>query len=109
MEDLSLSEALLAELVATTEINDLTTVRGQEVSQLIMVCVTGNVDYVEALLEAPGIRVDLQNHVGTHALMFACAGGHTEIAQLLLNSCQNPSHLVNLATRQARNNRDHSG
>ena len=62
----------------------------------------GNVDYVEELLKAPGVRVDLQNSEGQHTLLCTCEQGHTDIVQLILNSCQHPRVLVNLPDKKRR-------
>ena len=84
------SEILLAEAVANSvHINSLVLVNnGIQLSQLMVACLHGNIDYVEALLEVPGVKADLQNDDGWHALQLACMCGHTAIAQLILNTCQ---------------------
>ena len=91
------SEIWLAEAVANSvHINSLVLVNGIQLSQLMVACLHGNIDYVEVLLEVPGVKVDLQNDEGLHALHCACEQGHTEIAQLILNTCQCPKDIVNL-------------
>ena len=92
------SEIWLAEAVANSvHINSLVLVNGIQLSQLMVACLHGNIDYFEALLEVPGVRVDLQNDEGWHTLHYACLQGHTEIAQLILNTQQCPKELVNLS------------
>ena len=87
-------ELLLAEAVEkSTDINSLVVIKG---TQLMVACYHGNIDYVEDLLKVPGVTVDLQNNEGQHALLCACEQGHTEIAQLILNTCQHPKDVVNL-------------
>ena len=86
------SEPLLAEVVAqSTDINSLVMIRGRQVSQLMAACAHGNIDYVRDLLEAPGVKIDLQSSKGQHALLFACEQGHTEIAQFILHVCKYPT------------------
>ena len=93
------SEICLAEAVANSvHINSLVLVNGIQLSQLMVACLHGNIDYVEALLEVPGVKVDLQNDEGFHALQCACLQGHTEIAQLILNT-QQCQDLVNLPNK----------
>ena len=93
------SEILLAEAVANSvHINSLVLVNGIQLSQLMVACLHGNIDYVEALLEVPGVKDDLQNDEGLHALHCACMCGHTAIAQLILNTCQ-CQDLVNLPNK----------
>lgn len=87
----------MAEAVAeSVHINSLVLITGYQLSQLMVACYHGNMDYVEDLLQAPGVQVDLQNNNGQHALQCACEQGHTEIAQLLLNTCQSPTTIANL-------------
>ena len=96
------SEIWLAEAVANSvHINSLVLVNGIQLSQLMVACLHGNIDYVEALLEVPEVRVDLQNDEGWHALHYACLQGHTEIAQLILNT-QQCLDMVNLPTKRGR-------
>ena len=95
------SEIWLAEAVANSvHINSLVPVNGKQLSQLMVACLHGNIDYFEALLKVPGVKVDLQNDEGRHALYYACKQGHTEIAQLILNTCQCPKDLVNLPDKR---------
>ena len=71
------SEIWLAEAVANSvHINSLVLVNGIQLSQLMVACLHGNIDYVEALLEVPGVKVDLQNDEGWHAFQLACICGH---------------------------------
>ena len=93
------SEIWLAEAVANSvHINSLVLVNGRQLSQMMVACLHGNIDYVEALLEVPGVKVDLQNDDGWHSLQFTCMYGHTAIAQLILNTCQ-CLDLVNLPNK----------
>ena len=93
-------EICLAETVANSvHINSLVPVNGRQLSQLMAACIHGNIDYVEALLEVPGVKVDLQNNDGWHALQLSCLQGHTEIAQLILNAHQCPKNLVDLMNK----------
>ena len=90
-------ELLLAEAVEKcADINSLVMIKGRQLSQLMVASYHGNIDYVEDLLNVPGVTVDLQNNEGKHALLCACEQGHTEIAQLILNTCQHPKDVVNL-------------
>ena len=76
------SELVLAEVVEkSSSINDVVMINGRQLSQLMVACFYGNPDYVQDLLAVPGIKVDLQNEEGLHALMCACAYGHTQAAQ----------------------------
>ena len=72
----------------SSDINSLVEINGVQVSQLMVACFHGNSDYVKDLLEVPGIKTDLQNDEGIHALMCACLLGHTEIAQQIVNTSQ---------------------
>ncbi len=95
------SELLLAESIEkSADINSLVSLNGKQLSQLMVACLHGNVDYVQALLEVPGIKVDLQSQDGNHALHCVCQAGHTRIASLLLNSSQDPQHIVNLTNKK---------
>ena len=40
--------------------------------------------------------VDLQDDEGWHALMFACACGHYQVAQMIVKACPNPQQVINL-------------
>ena len=96
-------ELLLAEAVEKcADINSLVMIKGRQLSQLMVACYHGNIDYVEDLLKASGVTVDLQNNEGQHALLCACEQGHTEIAQLILNTCQHPKDVVNLPDKMGR-------
>jgi ankyrin repeat protein len=96
-------ELQLAEAVEkSADINSLVMIQGRELSQLMVACYLGNIDYVEDLLKVPGVRVNLQNSEGQHALLCACEQGHTDIAQLILNTCQNPKDVVNLPDKRGR-------
>ena len=96
-------ELLLAEAEEKcADINSLVMIKGRQLSQLMVACYHGNIDYVEDQLKAPGVTVDLQNNEGQHALLCACEQGHTEIAQLILNTCQHPKDVVNLPGRMER-------
>lgn len=57
-----------------------------ELSELMVACIQGNLDYVKDLLEVPGIQIELQNKEGWHALMYTCAHGNVQVAQLILNA-----------------------
>ena len=93
-----LDELLLAEAVEKCSgINDMAVINGRQLSQLMVACYHGNPDYVQDLLEVPEIKVDLQNDEGCHALICACAYGHTQVIQLILNACPNLQQLINLA------------
>ena len=95
-------ELLLAEAVEKcADINSLVMIKGRQLSQLMVACYHGNIDYVEDLLKVPGVTVDLQNNEGQHALRCACEQGHAEIAQLILNTCQHPN-VVNLPDKMGR-------
>jgi len=52
---------------------------------LILAARDGNIDFVEELLKFPGINVNIQDHNGNTALMFAARNGHTDIVNTLLN------------------------
>jgi len=52
---------------------------------LILAARDGNIDFVEELLEFPGINVNIQDHNGNTALMLASRNGHTNIVNTLLN------------------------
>ena len=100
--DTDLSEIWLAEAVANSvHINSLVLVdsNGIQLSQLMAACLHGNIDYVEALLEVPGVKVDLQNDTGRHALQLACMRGYIEIARLILSTSQCTKYLVNIADK----------
>ena len=97
------SDELLAEAVEKcADINSLVMIKGRQLSQLMVASYHGNIDYVEDLLNVPGVTVDLQNNEGQHALLYACVQGHTEIAQLILNTCQHPKDVVNLSDKMRR-------
>ena len=97
------SELVLAEAMAKCgHINDLAVINGRELSQLMAACYHGNPDYVQDLLKVPNVKVDLQSRGGRHPLVCACAYGHTQVAQLLLDACQDPRRLVNLPTTNGR-------
>jgi ankyrin repeat protein len=74
---------------------------------LILAARDGNIDFVEELLEFPGINVNIQDHNGNTALMFAARNGHTDIVNRLLNyyNENNDGDIVYTATvnRQDRN------
>ena len=95
------SKILLEEVVAnSSHINSLVPVQlGMQLSQLMVACYLGDVNYVEAFLKISGIKLDIQNDEGWHALMCACEKGHTEIAQLLLNTDKCRNNLVNLPNK----------
>ena len=96
-------ELVLAEAVEKcADINSLVMIKGRQLSQLMVACYHGNIDYVEDVLKVPGVTVDLQNNEGQHALLYACEQGHTEIAQLILNTCQHPKDVVNLPDKMGR-------
>ena len=78
----------LESVANSVHINGLVLVNGSQVSQLMVACLHGDIDYVEALLEVSGVKVDLENDDGWHALQLACMYGHTAIAQQILNTCQ---------------------
>ena len=91
------SELALAEAVEKcSDINDMVVICGKQLSQLMVACYHGSPDCVQALLEVPGIKIELQNDKGRHALACACMKGHTKVIQLLLNAYPNPQQLVNL-------------
>ena len=93
------NELVLAEAVEKcTGINDIAVINGQQLSKLMVACYHGNPDYVQDLLEVPGIKVDLQNSEGLHALMCACECGHTRVAQLILDAYPNLQQVINLAS-----------
>ena len=78
----SLEVALAAAKEKCNGINDMTETKEAQLSQLMVACLHGNPDDVlQALLEIPGIQVDLQNDEGWHAFMYACALGHIQVAQ----------------------------
>jgi len=77
-------------------INDMAMINGRQLSKLMAACYHGNPHYVQDILGVPGIKIDLQSDKGRHALTCACALGHTEVAQLILNAYPNPQHLVNM-------------
>ena len=52
---------------------------------LILAARDGNIDFVEELLEFPGIDVNIQDHNGNTALMLASKNGHADIVNRLLN------------------------
>ena len=52
---------------------------------LILAARDGNIDFVEELLEFPGINVNIQDHNGNTALMLASKNGHTDVVNRLLN------------------------
>ena len=88
-------ESLLALAVEkSSDINSLVEVNGKAYSQLMVACLHGNVDYIKELLQVPGIKIDLQNNEGEHALMCACRQGYVEVAQLILDIVRNPKHLL---------------
>ena len=86
MNSKSLQDKVANAVKNNIDINSFVTIDGQQLSQLMVACLHGNIDNVKALLKAPGVKVDLQNDEGWHALMYACREGHTEIAQLILNN-----------------------
>ena len=89
------SESVLAEaLEKSTDVNSLVTINNLEVSQLMVACLHGNIEYLEELLKVPGIKLDLENGEGKSALIYACEEGHTEIVQLILNAYQHFKHEV---------------
>ncbi len=92
-----LSEVVLAEAVVNcSDINSFAEINGERLSQFMVACYHGNPDYVQDMLEAPGIKIDLQNSEGRHALMCASELGHTQVVQLILNACQFQHNVVNL-------------
>ena len=95
------SDAVLAEAVEKCcDINSLVVINGELVSQLMVACYHGNPDYVQDLLGVPGIKVDLQNSEGRHALMCASELGHTKVVEVLLNTCQPPQDVINLRDKK---------
>ena len=93
----SWSEVVLAEAVEKcSDINSLVVVNGELLSQLMVASYHGNPEYVQDLLKVQGIKIDLQNSDGRHALMCASQLGHRHIVQSILNACQFPQTLVNL-------------
>lgn len=74
---------------------------------LILASRDGNIDFVEELLEFPGINVNIQDHNGNTALMLASKNGHTDIVNTLLNyyNENNDGDIVYTAAvnRQGRN------
>jgi ankyrin repeat protein len=74
---------------------------------LILAARDGNIDFVEELLEFPGINVNIQDHNGNTALMLASKNGHTDIVNTLLNyyNENNDGDIVYTAAvnRQGRN------
>jgi serine/threonine-protein phosphatase 6 regulatory ankyrin repeat subunit B len=74
---------------------------------LILAARDGNIDFVEELLEFPGINVNIQDHNGNTALMLASKNGHTDIVNTLLNyyNENNDGDIVYTASvnRQGRN------
>ena len=66
----------------------------------MVACLHGNVDYIKELLQVPGIKIDLRNNKGEHALMCACRQGYIKVAQLILNVVQNPKHLLQIINMQ---------
>ena len=90
MDESCYSELTLAgAMEKCTSINDMVMINGNQLSQLMVACYLGNPDYVQDLLEVPGIEIDLQNDEGHHALACACAHGHTEVAHLIITACSN--------------------
>ena len=74
---------------------------------LILAARDGNIDFVEELLEFPGINVNIQDHNGNTALMLASKNGHTDVVNTLLDyyNENNDGDIVYTATvnRQGRN------
>ena len=74
---------------------------------LILAARDGNIDFVEELLEFPGIDVNIQDHNGNTALMLASKNGHTDVVNTLLDyyNENNDGDIVYTATvnRQGRN------
>lgn len=92
-----LSDLVLAEVVAKcATINSMALVNGLQQSQLMAACLHGNPDYVQDLLEVPGIKIDLQNDKDWHALACACRADHVEVVHLILDACPDPQRVVNL-------------
>ena len=84
----------------SSHINSLVPVQlRMQLSQLMVACYLGDVNYVEALLKIPGTCKMMM--ASMHALMCTCAceKGHTEIAQLLLNTDKCRNKLVNLPNK----------
>ena len=89
----ALSDLVFAEVVAKcATINSMALVNGMQQSQLMAACLHGNPDYVQDLLEVPGIKIDLQNDEGWHALTCACRADHVEVVRLILDTCPDPLH-----------------
>ncbi len=65
----------------------------------MVACLYGNPDHVQDLLEVPGIKIDLQNDEGHHALMCACEQGHIQVAELVIRAHPSPQELVNLSRK----------
>ena len=94
------NELVLAEAVEKCNgINDMVLINRKQVSQLMVACLPGNPEYVKELLKVPGIKIELQNDNGWHALMFACLLPHSLVAKLLLNACQHALQVVNLPNK----------
>lgn len=91
------SDLLLAEAVERCwpDINSVAVVGGKHLSQLMAACYGGNPDRVCEILQVPGVKIELQNKDGWHALMWASRQGHTEIVRLVLLACNRPQEVVN--------------
>lgn len=68
----------------------------------MVACLHGNPKYVQDLLKVPGIKVDLQNDRGLHALMCACGLGQIEVIRAILDAFPDPRKVINLAKEDGR-------
>ena len=75
---------------------------GFKLSQLMVACVHGNPEHVKELLKVPGIKIDLQNDEGMHALMCTCSSAQTVVVEMLLRADPDPKRLVNLPKADGR-------
>ncbi len=62
MSSIGNDELVLAEAVEKCNgTNDMAMINRMQLSQLMVACYHGNPDYVQAPLEVPGTKIDLQN------------------------------------------------
>ena len=80
---------------------EMSAIQGFRFSQLMVACLHGNPEHVKEL-KVPGIKIDLQNDEGMHALMCACCAAHTNVAEVLLGAVPEPKKLVNLPKADGR-------
>ena len=97
----------LAEVVEkSADINTLVTINGKELTQLMVACYCGNIDFVENLLADPRIKADLRNDEGKHALICACEEGHVQIVQLILDRNLAPPPSSSVICEETRANQE---